>query len=186
MMTPYQRDMQLQETIYSIRQYDWEAELVIVHDNRPHKDGEWMNPAPLLNQAIRKAKGDILIQQNAECKHMNHVLDALSEVPKGECWFASCMSLNQDGSEDKWYCHPEFSPRPLFFCGVIHKEDMLEYDEDFTGYGYEDNDMATRLQANGIKFKFLPPEVALVHHQWHPPFAGNSNMRSLYEAKHAH
>lgn len=183
LMTPYQRDKQMAVTLESIQRQGKDVEIVIVPDDRPRLVGGWLNPAPLLNQAINRSKGNILIIQNAECSHWNDVIENLSKVPKGEAWFASCMALKEYNREDKWYCHPTLSRRPLFFCGAIHREDMVPYDEEYTGYGYEDVQLADDLSAKGIAFYWLDPEEALVHHQWHPRFYGNSNMRDLYERK---
>lgn len=182
-MTPYQREQQLAWTLDSIKRQGRDVEIIIVPDDRDHSQQAWLNPAPLLNEATRQSTGDVIIQQNAECKHINAVLEAFAGLPRGEAWFASCMALNEDGSEDKWYCHPTERREPWFFCGAIWKADMLEYDESFTEYGYEDKDLSDRLEVNGIKFRWLEPSEALVHHQWHPRFKGSSNSRQVYEQK---
>ena len=57
------------------------------------------------------------------------------------------------------------------------------FDEDYTGAGFDDDDLADRLGASGIDFVFSD---VLVHHQWHAP-AGSyddvEKMRALYQQK---
>ena len=178
-MTPYQREKQLNITLPTIIGAD---EIVIEPDDRDHSQQAWMNPAPILNRAIAKASGDIIIQQNAECLHVNRVVDVMRKLPRGQVWFASCMALKEDGTEDKWYCHPEHRPRPDFFCGAFWKDEAPRYNEAFTEYGWEDVQWADDARAKGLTFHYLYPHEALVHHQWHPPFVGNSQSRTLYEA----
>lgn len=185
LMTAYDREPQLAKTLESIdRQGSFEV--IIVRDERPREDKKFLNPAPLWNEALKKSTGDLLIIQNAECLHVNSVLRYLVMVPKGQAWFASVMSLNQDGTEDKWYCHPEHRKQPWFFCGAIWKQDMVPWDESYEGYGFEDTQLADDLLANHVRFEWLWPVEALVHHQWHPVNYGESRNRVLYEQKRLH
>ena len=207
-MNPYQRAHLLKPTLTSIFQQinrlypRSDYEVIVVEDgydggktmavcaeypvhyiqrtDRP--DTAWSNPAVPLNMGIDAAKGDIIIQQNAECLNINNVVETMSKLPRGEAWFASCMALKEDGTEDKWYCHPEHRPRPDFFCGAFWKDEAPRYNEAFTEYGWEDVRWADDARAKGLTFHYLYPHEALVHHQWHPPFVGNSQSRTLYEA----
>jgi len=53
-----------------------------------------------------------------------------------------------------------------FFMGVTKKDyvDIGGYDEDFTGLGYDDDDIVNRLQLNGCKYINCPAETI---HLWH-------------------
>ncbi len=194
-MTTYNRPRQLLNTLTSIsKQFQHPEilgcpEIVVVDDgtddrtlgicdafhvnyiklNRPVSD-QYRNQARLLNVGIRAAKGDVIILQNAECKHMapNVITDLTSLVTDTNCVFARVISMNEDGSPDQVYCGEE-NKRPYFFCGAIRREILLQlrgFDEDYQGYGYEDDDMAERLLRAGVQFVYTDIEV---HHQWHEP-----------------
>ena len=52
----------------------------------------------------------------------------------------------------------------------VHRSDYLEvdgYDQSFTGWGFEDSDLAIRLQAAGIRL-VRPGWGSTVVHLWHP------------------
>jgi len=194
-MTSYNRPRQLLNTLSSIsRQFPTPdilpvPEIVVVDDGDDDRtpgicdafDARWIrlhrgmsvqyrNQARPLNVGICAAKGEIIILQNAECKHVgSDVVNRLEErVTDSNCVFARVISLKHDGTPGQVYCGPE-NPRPYFFCGAIRREHFLKlrgFDEDYQGYGYEDDDMADRLLRSGVEFVFTDIEV---HHQWHEP-----------------
>ncbi len=194
-MTTYNRSRQLLNTLTSIsKQFEHDdilgqrPEIVVVDDGdddrtagicdafdakwirtgRVH-DGRYMNQALPLNIGIRVARGDVLIIQNAECKHMGDVIDRLTRgLLDNVVRFAHVTALTEDGKPDAVYCG-ESNPRPYFFCGAVHRDVLLAlggFDEDYVGYGYEDDDMADRLTRSGIVFRFTDARVL---HQWHEP-----------------
>lgn len=204
-ITSYRRPTLLRNTLRSMMKHQGRKEpcdVVVVEDGwdggetervvkeagaryfvRRDRPEDSYNPSVALNIGIRAAKGDVLIIQNAECRHSNGLVTALEKVAPGEAWFASVMALHADGTNLGWYSHPKHRPVPWFFCGAIRRENMLEFDERFTGSGYDDVDMARRLKLAGVKFRWLPPVEALAYHQWHEPFVGNSSMNAVYEEK---
>ncbi len=100
--------------------------------------------------------------------------------------FAHVTALTEDGQPDTVYCGVE-NPRPYFFCGAIHRDVLLAlggFDEDYVGYGYEDDDMANRLTRSAVMFRFTDARVL---HQWHEPAGtGISDMsagREMFERK---
>lgn len=146
------------------------------------------NPAIPLNIGIRAATGDILVIQGAECTHQNPVIKMLVDqllsitvttpehAGSPAAVFASVSALNESGHHVAWLTHPEHSPRPFFFCGAIHRSIMMHirgFDEDYLYVGYDDADMAERLTNEGHRFIFIPPTDAIVHHQYHPPYANS-------------
>lgn len=168
-MPYWNRGQQLDRTIASIAEQDERVEVIIVPDVRKRTQ-PWMNPAPLLNEGIDRARGEILILQNPECVHITP--DTIKRLTEGltedEVRFASVMALKQDGSPDNWYCHPEHRMVPWFFCGALHKSLALKagkFNESFTGYGGEDVDFAQQLSVAGARFVWC--DDILVHHQWH-------------------
>ena len=212
-ITTYNRNAQLTATLNSIRAQDFSGEIIVVDDGdgahghpsaglvcaahgvryfhlaRPAST-QFRNPAYPLNVGIRAATGDVIILQNAECKHVDpQAIAKLAAIvlasPSLRAVFARVVAINEDGSEMMVYCGPE-NPRPYFFCGAIRRSVLLQlrgFDEDFTGAGYDDDDLALRLHCEGAEFLFTD---TLVHHQWHSPagvYADAEAMRVLYEQK---
>jgi GT2 family glycosyltransferase len=151
------------------------------------------NPALPINIGIRAASGEIVILQNAECEHVTldtitRLADLVASFPPSApaAVFAHVVALNLDGSTMQTYCGPD-TRRPYFFCGAIRRDLLVRlrgFDEDFTGAGYDDDDLASRLAREGVDF--LYPDLLLVHHQWHEP-AGSlldaPAMHALYLGK---
>lgn len=138
--------------------------------NRP--DQPYSNPAAPFNIAIRRARGEILILQNPECRHAApDVIERLAAPHRSESHlavFAAVMALDVVGNQLLWYCHPRYSARPFFFCGSVRREHVWRirgFDEDFTGYGYDDDFFALCLNSVGVRFVFR--DDVPVEHQWH-------------------
>lgn len=168
-MPYWNRGMQLDRTLESIARQDVKnLEVVLVPDSRKRSDQVWLNPAPLWNEGLRRATGDILILQSPECLHFqNDTIARLCEVEKGFALFANVMAVNRNGLNDHWYCHHEHRPVPWFFCGSIHRETLgdVRFDESFKGYGGEDIKFASDLEKAGVRFTWN--DKTFVEHQWH-------------------
>lgn len=211
-ITAFNRNPQLAQTLSSIRAQKFDGEIIVVDDGdgahgypsaallcsqfgarhipcRRPASAAFRNPSYPNNVGIRAATGGIVILQNAECKHVDPTtiekLTAL--VAPTNAVFARVLSLQQDGTPGLLYCGEE-NPRPYFFCGAIRREWLVNlrgFDEDFTGAGFDDDDLADRLGASGVEFVF---SNILVHHQWHPPAGSYDDvpaMRALYQEKTA-
>jgi GT2 family glycosyltransferase len=191
-ITAHNRAALLTNTLNSIEKQaePWKRELVVI-DDASHDDTDcvcdmfgidkyfhtgrppgnhYSNPARPNNIGIRKAFGDLLIIQNAECLHVGPVIQQFLERTKpGTAVFAGVEALTQEGLHQEWYTHSTHNPRPFFFCGAIHRDVLMGirgFDEDYPYYGYDDNDMADRLTKMGVKFIFA--DDIQVQHQWHP------------------
>ena len=150
---------------------------------------QFRNPALPNNMGIRAATGDIVILQNAECRHEDPETIAKLTAPvianPNLVVFARVTATQEDGSQGMLYCGQE-NPRPYFFCGAIRRQHLLDlrgFDEDYTGAGYDDDDLGDRLGASGIEFVFSDVAVA---HQWHLPAGAYTDvpaMRALYQEK---
>ena len=185
-ITTFNRPKLLRRTLASIvRQSYKDFEIVVVDDgtDTETKDvcdaygAEYIklrnttgprNPAYPNNVGIRKAKGEIIILQNAECEHIDpQTIEKLSgAITDNSVVFAKVLSISQNGTVDCVYCGPE-SQRPYFFCGAIKKswfEKLRGMDEDYPVGGYDDNDWADRLKKEGVHFIY---SNVVVHHQWH-------------------
>jgi GT2 family glycosyltransferase len=147
--------------------------------------GVYRNPAQPINIGLRRAAGDIVILQNAECKHVdpNTIERLISLVSDRNVVFANVMGLKQDGSNDWLYCGLK-AQRPFFFCGAMKRarfEALRGMDEDYPCGGYDDNDFADRLKHVGVEFVYSDISV---HHQWHPRPALNAEAAArVYAAK---
>lgn len=148
----------------------WPFSMTYHRMNRDRTLG-YNNPARPNNVGVRMAKGDIIVLQNAEVRHSREVIQRLSEqCGTMNAVFAQVAVLDQYGqsnSENRWYCHRTFSPRPFFFCGALRREwfeKLRGFDEDYQYYGMDDVDFADRLAKCGVEFHFTNIEV---EHQWH-------------------
>ncbi len=196
-MTARQRPLLLARTLASIaKQGRGDVEVIVVEDgadggdetrrvcetagaryfqrvNRP--DVPYSNPAVPINIGLRRATGDMVILQNAECLHASdNTIARMVEPVRINRRFVTfpCVSARHpDGRHWHWYIHPKLDcgMRPFFFCGAIareHIERLRGMDEDYRFYGWEDNDFADRMERIGLVYEFLPDVT--VHHQWHP------------------
>lgn len=121
------------------------------------------------NVGVQYASGDIVILQNAECKHVdpNTIEKLANSVKANNAVFARVIGLRADGTEEWVMCGTE-SQRPFFFCGAIKKSWFTRLhgmDEDYPTGGYDDNDFADRLRKEGVQFVF---SNTIVHHLYHP------------------
>ena len=191
-MTAYRRAALLKNTLDSIFIQNYkDLEVIVVEDghdgeteplcleypviylcrrNRP--DVPYSNQAIPANMGFRRATGEILIYQNAECQHVSPDLirNLSGRVTEDTAQFPRVESLNRNGYHWMWFTHEddELAQRRFFFCGAILLKTILEIggiDEDYTAAAYDDNDLSDRLQARGIK-EIVNPDL-LVHHQWH-------------------
>lgn len=194
-MTPWNRTRLLSNTLDSIFRQRYPDLQIIVVEDRPtefstealcHKHGleyacrkssfeEWTNPAALLNYGLKRAKGEIIILQNAECKYETEdgIARLVSDVERDEMvsTVPLVQSLDEQGRFIQWFSHPTDQERAgwiSYFCQAIRRSQVLRiggFDEIFNGYGHEDDLFEFRLRKNGIKFKYA--ENVLVSHQWH-------------------
>lgn len=204
-ITTCNRYQLLMTTLESIRKQDVPCEVIVVDDgndkdtlsvaplvdryvrlDRPWR-AAYRNPGPVVNAGARLAKGKWLLLQNAECVHQAKVIEGLlSQADTQRAVFARVVALAANGVPLVEFCGSA-NPRPYFFCGLLAREMFMSlrgFDEDYTGYGYDDDDFAERLRRVGVQFEFTN---LLVHHQWHPPMGtGAEDMRemaTLYQRK---
>jgi GT2 family glycosyltransferase len=193
-MATYRRPLQLANTLESIvQQHHPGVEVIVVEDgnnndltadvcrvyaqdgvrylcrlNRP--DLAFSNPAVPMNIGIRAAKGSVIILQGSECRHIGEVIGPLADrvcANPNRAVIAAVAGINQDGVQDIWLTHST-NPRPLFFCGAIHRDHLIAirgFDEDYVHAGWDDNDLAERLRRHGVEFTWV--DDIHVQHQYH-------------------
>jgi glycosyltransferase involved in cell wall biosynthesis len=132
------------------------------------------NPAVPNNIGLKAAEGDVIILQNAECRHISNeaIWNLWHQVRLTDgVAFAAVRSLDIGGQPSTWYTHPAERPKPYFFCGALYNNDVLRirgFDEDYTEVGYDDDDFGDRLKHTGVPITYLDPHTVYVEHMWHP------------------
>lgn len=153
------------------------------------KKATFSNPAIPNNIGLRAAEGDVILLQNAECRHISpdvvHTLYSAVNHTHGAV-FAAVRSVDMGGMPSMWYSHPEHRRKPYFFCGALLNSDVQRlrgFDEDYTEVGYDDDDFAKRLEYTKVPFVFLD-ETAYVEHMWHPSsYTNMPTNQEMYEQK---
>lgn len=141
--------------------------------NRP--DVPYSSPAVPCNIGLCRARGEVIILQNAECVHAGpdviEQMVAPHRTRKNLAVFPAISARTPEGQHWHWYVHSKLDsgPRPFFFCGSVRREivhRLRGLDEDFKFYGWDDDFFALCLQFAGVNFNFR--DDIIVHHQWHP------------------
>lgn len=164
---------------------EWPFDLRYFKVRRPASK-EYRNPGPVTNFAVKRATGDILIIQNAECVHVGNVIEKLvAAVKPNNAAFAHVEYLSQTGkNQGVLRSHDiEREGQGLFFCGAIYADwyhELQGMDEDFVLPSCEDNDFSHRMKAAGLTFVYL--KDAIVHHQWHST-AGIISAKAINESQ---
>ena len=114
----------------------------------------------MANHGLLTATKDIVIVQNAECKHetpdcIKQMAEpiAVSQTPLSVS--ACVQSLNRDGSFAEWYVHPNQGARQGWispFCQAFPRASAMKiqgFEEEFKHYGYEDDLFEFMLKETG-------------------------------------
>jgi glycosyltransferase involved in cell wall biosynthesis len=145
-------------------------------------------PGFALNIGIKRAEGNIIVLSCPEIWHLNNTLDILLEnlkqnhkgliIPEflyfdktGEettsLKYSSniypTINLDKLVGSNYGYCHVEMP-----FLMMLYKEHLIAingYDEDFTGYAGEDNDLIFRLQGIGLRHVRTPARAVHLYHE---------------------
>lgn len=152
----------------------WRGELpidLVLRRNRP-KLG-YSNPAIPKNIGIRKATGELLIIQCGEVRYTREtdIENLIRPVAEDHLLstFAYCKALAPNGEFQEWYAGPERSAGWfLDFCQCASRAAITAiggFDEQYQGYGFDDDDFAFRMQQFGVKYQWAPEVIT--EHQWH-------------------
>jgi len=169
------------------------------------KDKTWINPCVAYNMGFRKAIGEVIIIQNAECFHVGDLVEYSYKHTQGNYLVYSCKNVkepemnqlqkkrnnrglfdqhvnllrNQRGS---WYNHPINNPRKYHFTSSISKENLKAlsgFDERYAaGYCFDDDEFLVRVERSPFPLIMVPPDDVFSVHQWHPsslPKLGNQD-----------
>jgi hypothetical protein len=189
----WHRGILLGKTLETIMRQKYPVELVVVEDGddqitegtaaffgakyirreRTEAYPIFQNIASLWNLCMKESSGDILILQTAEVLHEseNVIADLVARVESKPKVLATPLikDLAPDGSFQGWYNHPTEGSRPGWVSGAgphaAYREQLLEYDSRYYGYGGEDNYWFYLLRKNGWSIEYV--ESAVCAHQWH-------------------
>lgn len=165
---------------------------IIIHRFEPEEKW-WKLQIPAHNKLIAMATGDIIIQQGAECYHVNDIIsDVILNTKDNDYRVYGCYALTETDTQNinnlnyqininndydvntifqigGWYQHSQYSDRQFNFCTAITKKDLLElggFDERFSnGIGFGDNEFITRVKRK--KMNVVSIDDFFVYHQYH-------------------
>lgn len=150
------------------------------------EDKWWINPCIPFNIGFKEIKGDIVIIQNPECKHIGDVMKKSLEITDNEYFSFACYSLDKETTYNKvdfeilnvaatmdgqlsWYNHSIYRPKGYHFCSVITKKNLeilKGFDPRYSfGLAYDDDEFLFRVNKKGIQVKII--DYPFVAHQWH-------------------
>ena len=227
-MAYHNRKKQLLNTLQTIRNSKHYVEVIIIDDasdenqrieflhtmpginihlERINKNEKtWHNPCIPFNMGFKKASGDIIIMQNAECMHVGDVIDyAVKNVVPGKYISFACYSADKEKSEligkedidsiikpfnnahpsadcqNGWYNHSIYNPNAFHFTSAITMKDLEElggFDERYAdGIGYDDMDLIARIRRKGMSVEIVDDPYVI--HQAHTPTDYTNNQDLL-------
>jgi len=167
-------------------------------------------PAFAYNIGIKQAKGDIIILSSPEIFHLNNNIDLIVKsiiqnpkllsspenvyidtIGKAKDYLlkiqTSTLSKDIISSLESNTKRCRYARKIPCFMGIMKKEliNIGAYDEDFTGYAGEDDDLIWRLRLNGLNFNFC--NGGKIIHLYHDKCINkqdlNSNKDYLYNLK---
>ena len=158
---------------------------------RSNATGAW-NRGQCLNIGIRRARGKFLLTADTDIIFSDRYIEAcvavLRESPLSAV-YSRCLDLPEgaidaDGPSAEaragWMdgLRAQAAPRythissGICFTATRYLHMVRGYDEAFTQYGCEDEDLEKRLAYLGLSAVTLAPETAYYLHQWHPTHEG--------------
>lgn len=208
-LTTFHRTEQLRNTVRSLNAQTYKRlEIIVVEAGRENGETERLcddfgikylqrfnvsdrRTAVTNNIGLRVASGEIVILQCAECRHEDsgNVEQLIAPIlaDSSVSTFPMVYDLDREGNRVGWKHHPETHPNCFItFCQAFSREAAEKiggFDENFVGWGFEDNDFNWRLQYFGVKCVNV---AALVAHQWHEKFpeSERSTCGAYYNAQH--
>lgn len=174
------------ETEAVCREYQDRLNLKYVFTGQRNQGGEliYRVPAFALNIGARIATGDILIISCAEMFHINNTICLLTRPLRYNArLMATSIGVDDDGTfldyitkhngdfnlEAYHHRYPPLNTK-IPFLMAIHRDELFAiggYDEDFTGFAFDDNDFVDRLQDNGCILCLTQAKTIHLYHVRH-------------------
>jgi glycosyltransferase involved in cell wall biosynthesis len=173
------------ETETICREFKEQLNLSYIFTGQRNRGGDvkWRVPGYAVNIGAKLAQGEVLILSCAEMFHLNDCIMHLT-IPvlnNSKCLGIPVAKDDQDGSFlkeltatggnydlNKFYRNYPGLNNGLPFLTSIHREEFISiggYDEDFTGIGYDDNDLMLRLGKNGCFYYQTAAETIHLYHE---------------------
>ncbi len=160
------------ETEAICQKYAQQLNLKYVFTGQRNEDGKikWRVPGFAVNIGARLSRGRILIISCAEMFHLNDCIAQLTfpllsnpkllGIPIGRddhngSFLNNLVATNGSFDYNNFYHnYPELNTSLPFLTSISREEFFAigGYDEDFTGIGYDDNDLMLRLIKNGCNY----------------------------------
>jgi len=143
------------------------------------------SPSFALNIGIKQSKGDIIVLSCPEIFHLNNTIDSiitplidnkkLMSTPK-HIYFDNTGEVTNDCHNnlqipiDKLESNTKrctYASKLPFLMGTYKKEliDIGGYDEDFTGFACDDDDIVDRLLLNGLSYFYADAYIVHLYHK---------------------
>jgi GT2 family glycosyltransferase len=174
-------------------------ELNIRYFTSTKKTQKWRIPGFAINHGVRKSTGDFLFISCAEIYHLGNTVELmLKELGTGK----KLLTIPVSGGDDdgRFLAKIERGEIPLeneyksleplynihlpFFIGM-RKDEFVNiggYDEDFTGVGFDDNDIMDRLLKTGNTYKRVDCRIV---HLYHPRLSlRDPEIKEMYNRNH--
>lgn len=191
----YRRGLLLRKTLESIRRQNINPEIIVVEDGDDGKTEfvardagakyfrkdradlpAFQNPSRVHNIGIRQAKGEVIVLMGGEVK-FETCPNGLSDLVEPVLQNASILTtplvraLDEHGKFAEWLVHPSEGDRAgwiINFCIAVRRDKIFQiggFEEAYTGYGFEDDQLMFSLHRIGIVPKYV--RSVLVSHQYH-------------------
>jgi len=177
--------------------------------NEPN-DKWYMNPSVPYNQAVKHAKGDILVIQNPECFHVDGLIDHIEMSLRNRHYMSfSCYSLDKSMSSDivcslsnkelktyiqdsslvsfegneGWYNHSRFRPVGYHFAAAMRKSVYMSiggFNETLAKGIGYDDDAFMYALAKNEIDIEIVDQLSVVH-QWHYTEMMDVDMKHYYQ-----
>ncbi|MEQ8176341.1 MAG: glycosyltransferase [Syntrophomonadaceae bacterium] len=173
------------ETVALCEQYEKQLNLKYVFTGKRNSPGSLIYRVPgfALNIGIRKAKGQVLVISCAEMFHVNNTVENLVLPVLGDNKnISTSIGMDDTGAfldglnklgDFSWIdyiaCFPRLNTR-LPFLMAVNRQEMIDiggYDEDFTGFAYDDDDLISRLLGNGCYMCLTQAQTIHLYHERH-------------------
>ena len=143
---------------------------------------QWRTPGFALNFGVKQSLGRFIFLSCAEIYHIGNSVEEMLEVleksprsmvipSKGyddDGTFLNKLNDDRIINPSDYMCLPELKNIHFPFFMGISKDEFMKiggYDEEFTGIGFDDNDIVSRLKKNGLRYSKVSSKIIHMYHK---------------------